>query len=126
MVLTAYGNELAALVTNAAQLPYPNGSVIVMEFARALTNADGKPLLDVKRQRQKGEVEHIDVMRRGDGLGEAYGSNRSGLWEYAGYYLDGTHSTTPAKSAACAQCHQRAGSDKDFVFPLKALTGAAK
>jgi hypothetical protein len=79
----------------------------------------GKPLLDANGQPQKGEVHHLDVMRRGDGFGEAYGSNRSGEWEFAGYFLDGTYSTAPAKSASCAQCHQKAGEAKDFVFPLK-------
>jgi len=118
MVMTAYGNDLAATVTNAAQLPYPNGSIIVMEFAKALVDSEGKPLLDRNGQRQKAEVHHIDVMRRGEGFGEAYGANRSGPWEFAGYFLDGSYSTPPAKSASCAQCHQRAGAAKDFVFPL--------
>ena len=119
MVMTAYGNDLAASVTNATQLPYPNGSIIVMEFAKALQDSEGKPLLDANGQPQKGEVHHVDVMRRGEGLGEGYGSNRSGNWEFAGYFLDGTYSTPPAKTASCAQCHQKAGAAKDFVFPLK-------
>jgi Cytochrome P460 len=119
IIMTAYGNDLAASVTNAQQLPYPNGSTIVMEFAAALTNSEGKLLLDANGHRQKGEVQHIDVMRRGDGFGEAYGANRSGQWEFAGYFPDGTYSTAPAKSASCAQCHQKAGAAKDFVFPLK-------
>ena len=121
VVMTAYGNDLAASVTNAAQLPYPNGAVIVMEFAEALKDAEGKRLLDENGQPQKGKVEHVDVMRRGDGFGEAYGPNRSGQWEYAGYRLDGTYTTPPANSASCAQCHQRAGAVTDFVFPLKKL-----
>jgi ketosteroid isomerase-like protein len=123
LVMTAYGNDLAVSVTNAAQLPYPNGSMILMEFAEALQDSEGKPLLDPNGQQQKGKVQHVDVMRRGEGFGEAYGPNRSGQWEFAGYLLDGTYSTTPAKSASCAQCHQRAGAAKDFVFPLKALGG---
>jgi uncharacterized protein (TIGR02246 family) len=126
LVITAYGNDLAGSVTNAAQLPYPNGSVILMEFAEALKDSEGKPLLDANGQPQKGEVEHVDVMRRGESFGEAYGSNRSGQWEFAGYHLDGTYSTAPDKSASCAQCHQKAGAAKDFVFPLKARTEAAK
>jgi ketosteroid isomerase-like protein len=125
LVLTAYGNDLAASVTNAAQLPYPNGSIVLMEFAQPLKDSEGKPLLDANGQPQKGKVEHVDVMRRGEGFGEAYGSNRSGQWEFAGYHLDGTYSTAPAKSASCAQCHQKAGVTKDFVFPLKARPEAA-
>jgi Cytochrome P460 len=125
IVLTAYGNDLAASVTNAAQSPYPNGSIIVMEFAEVLKDSEGRPLRDANGQPQKGRVEHVDVMRRGDGFGEAYGANRSGQWEFAGYHLDGTYSTPPAKSASCAQCHQKAGAAKDFVFPLKASASAA-
>jgi uncharacterized protein (TIGR02246 family) len=119
IVMTAYGNDLAASVTNAAQLPYPNGSIIVMEFAKTPLDSEGKPLLGADGQLQKGEVQHVDVMRRGDGFGEAYGSNRSGPWEFAGYFPDGTYSTPPAKTASCAHCHQKAGAAKDFVFPLK-------
>ena len=32
-VVTVYGNDLAASITNAAQLPYPYGSILVMETA---------------------------------------------------------------------------------------------
>jgi uncharacterized protein (TIGR02246 family) len=126
MVLTAYGNDLAASITNAAQLPYPDGSVMAMEFAEALKDSEGKPLLDANGQLQKGKVDHVDVMRRGEGFGEAYGSNRSGPWEFAGYRPDGTYSTPPTKTASCAQCHQKVGAAKDFVFPLKAAVHAAK
>jgi hypothetical protein len=120
VVMTAYGNDLACSVTDAAQLPYPNGSIILMEFAEALKDSEGKPLLDANGEPQKGKIEHVDVMRRGEGFGEAYGSNRSGQWEFAGYHLDGTYSTSPDRSASCAQCHQKAGAAKDFIFPLKA------
>jgi uncharacterized protein (TIGR02246 family) len=126
MVMTAYGNDLAASITNAAQLPYPNGAVMVMEFAEALKDSEGKPLLDGNGQPQKGRVHHVDVMRRGEGFGEAYGSNRSGQWEFAGYHADGTYSTPPAKTAACAQCHRKAGVEKDFVFPLKPFDSTGK
>ena len=126
LVMTAYGNDLAASVTSVAQLPYPNGSIILMEFAEALRDSDGKISFDEKGQPRRGKVDHVDVMRRGDGFGEAYGLNRSGHWEFAGYRLDGTYSTAPAKSASCAQCHQKAGSTKDFVFPLKTVGEATK
>jgi uncharacterized protein (TIGR02246 family) len=126
VVMTTYGNDIAAPLTNAAQLPYPNGAIILMEFAEVLKRPDGTPLLDPNGRLQKGEVDHIDVMRRGKGFGEAYGSNRSGLWEFAGYNLDGTYSTAPAKSASCAQCHQKAGEAKDFVYPLEVKAEADK
>jgi ketosteroid isomerase-like protein len=121
VVMTAYGNDLAASAMNAGQFPLPNGAIILMEFAEALKDSEGKPMRNANGQWQKGEVEHVDVMRRGDGFGEAYGANRSGQWEFAGYQLDGTYSTAPPKSASCAQCHQKAGASKDFVFPLKPL-----
>lgn len=44
----------------------------------------------------KGEIEHVDVMKRGKNFGEAYGAHRAGEWEFAGYKLDGTYATTPA------------------------------
>ena len=34
VVMTAYGNDLANSVTNTPRLPYPNGSIILMEFAK--------------------------------------------------------------------------------------------
>lgn len=39
--MTAYGNDLAASVTSATRLPYPNGSIILMEFAEALQDSNG-------------------------------------------------------------------------------------
>jgi uncharacterized protein (TIGR02246 family) len=126
LVLTAYGNDLAASVTNQAQLPYPNGSIVLMEFAHVRKDSDGKQLFDANGLPQKGEVHHVDVMRRGKGFGDAYGSNRSGEWEYAGYFPDGSYSTPPAKTASCAQCHQRAGAKNDFVFPLRAQEPIAR
>jgi hypothetical protein len=53
-------------------------------------------------------------------------ARRSGQWEFAGYHADGTYSTPPAKTAACAQCHRKAGAAKDFVFPLKPFDSAGK
>jgi hypothetical protein len=55
-------------------------------------------------------------MRRGEGFGEAYGASRSGEWEYAGYRMDGSYTTPPEKSAACAACHLKAGAERDFVY----------
>ncbi len=125
-IVTIYGNGLVTSVTNAAQPPYANGSIFVAEFADSLQDSEGRPLLDAEGQSRKGKVQHVDVMRRGDGFGEAYASNRSGEWEFAGYNLNGTYSTTPTKSASCAQCHQKAGQAKDFVFPFKSSAQMAK
>src|SRR5262249_10872877 len=71
-VLTVYGNAPAASVTNAAQLPYPYGSVIVMETSGVLTNAQGKPLSDERGNLRKAQVTGLHVMRREKDFGEAY------------------------------------------------------
>jgi hypothetical protein len=120
MIQTAYGNGIAASVTGGStpQL-YPNRSVLVMEFAVALRDEDGKPRLDATGNPLRGDVKHVDVMRREPGFGEAYGKNRTGEWEYVSYRTDGSFFTSPAKSASCAACHLKAGSERDFVFPLK-------
>lgn len=119
-VSTVYGNELAAAVTSREQLPYPEGSIILMEFTDALRDANGRVARDAKGALLKGPVHHVDVMKRGKGFGEAYGVNRSGEWEYAGYRLDGSYTTPPEKSDKCAGCHRTAGAENDFVFRMKA------
>ena len=58
----------------------------------------------------------LHVMRREKGFGEAYGKNRTGEWEYVEYRADRTYITPPQKSFACAECHVKAGSDRDFVY----------
>lgn len=118
-VLTRYGNDLAASVERPAQLPYPEGSILVMEFADALEDANHEPLLDERGQVRKGKVEHIDVMRRGKGFGEAYGPNRAGEWEFAGYRPDGRYTTAPLDSGPCAACHAKDAAASDFVFFMK-------
>jgi hypothetical protein len=115
-VTTVYANELAASSPGFSQARYPNGSVIVMEFARPLRDGEGELLRDAKGAPLKGQIEHIDVMRRGAGFGEAYGENRAGDWEFASYAADGRTLQSPDKTAHCAGCHRNAGADKDFVF----------
>ena len=44
-IVTVYGNEQAASIT-ADQLPYPYGSIIVMETATATKDSQGKPIVD--------------------------------------------------------------------------------
>jgi chitinase len=107
-VVTVYGDERAASVRRAADLPYPYGSVIVMETAEARTGEGGKT--------SKGEVVGLHVMRREKGFGEAYGKNRTGEWEYVEYRADGSYITPPRKSFACAECHVKAGADRDYVY----------
>jgi len=89
-----------------------------MEFAYALRDAQGNIVRDANGNVKTGEIEHVDVMKRGKGWGQAYGSNRSGNWEYVGYRLDGSYTTSPEASAKCAACHLKAGPALDFVFPV--------
>jgi hypothetical protein len=115
-VVTVYGNPLAASISNATQLPYPNGSIIVMETASALKDAQGKPLLDDQGNFRKDQVLGLHVMRREKDFGEAYGKNRTGEWEYVEYRADGSYITPPQKSSSCAECHVKAGRERDFVY----------
>lgn len=125
-VLTAYGNDKAASVANREQLPFPEGSIILMEFSYALRDENNQIKRDANGVVLKGEIEHVDVMRRGKNFGEAYGENRSGEWEYAGYKLDGTYATTPEASVQCAACHRKAGPENDFVFRMRAPASAGQ
>ena len=120
-VLTVYGNELAAAVTSREKLPYPEDSILLMEFSYALRDANDQVLRNADGT-VKTAVEHVDVMKRGRAFGEAYGANRTGEWEYAGYRLDGSYTTSPEQSAPCAACHLKAGAVNDFVFRMKATS----
>ncbi|MSU63841.1 MAG: hypothetical protein EXS31_15815 [Pedosphaera sp.] len=115
-VVTVYGNAPAASVTNRTQLPYPNGSVLVMETASTVKNAEGKPVKDAGGALQKDKVLGLHVMRRGKDFGAAYATKRSGEWEFVEYRADGSHITPPQKSSSCAECHIKAGAEKDFVY----------
>jgi hypothetical protein len=115
-VVTIYGNAAAASVTNAAQLPYPYGSVIVMETANVLTDAQAKPVPDAKGSQQKDKVIGLHVMRREKDFGQAYETNRAGEWEFVEYTADGAYITPPQKSGTCAECHVKATAKWDFVF----------
>jgi hypothetical protein len=115
-VVTVYGNRAAASVERADQLPYPYGSIIVMETASALKDERGKPRLDDAGHYRADQVSGLHVMRREKGFGEAYGKNRTGEWEYVEYRADGTYITPPRRSFACAECHTKAGSKRDFVY----------
>jgi hypothetical protein len=115
-VVTVFGNDPAASIKRAEDLPYPYGSILVMETASALKDAQGKPLLDEKGRYRKDQVVGLHVMRREKDFGEAYGKNRTGEWEYVEYRADGTYITPPQKSFACAECHVKAGRERDFVF----------
>lgn len=70
-LVTVYGNKLAASVTRTNDLPFPYGSIIVMETAAARKDAEGKLLNDEKGMFQAGKVTGLHVMRREKGFGES-------------------------------------------------------
>ena len=125
-VVTVYGNDLTAAVTRAEERPYPYGSIIVMETATALKDSRGKPLVDDKGRYRKEKVTGLHVMRREKGFGEVYAQNRTGEWEYVEYRADGSYITPPRKSFACAECHVKAGQDRDFVYVGRFPAATAK
>jgi len=45
-LVTVYGNRAAASVTNRTRLPYPNGSLLVMETAITVKDATGRSAKD--------------------------------------------------------------------------------
>jgi ketosteroid isomerase-like protein len=124
LVTTTYANSLAASVRNIGQVPYPDGAVIVMEYALSMKDGEGELLRDSQGGLLKGEVVRVDVMRRGRGFGAAYGDNRAGDWEFSSYRRDGSTLIPPVNGADCAACHRNAGADKDFVFRARAPLAA--
>jgi hypothetical protein len=113
---TIYGNVPAASIHDVTKLPYPNGSVIVMEWATPLKAVDGTPITGADGLWKKGEVVRLDVMRREAGYGAAYGGKRAGEWEFASYRADGKALEPAIDAAACATCHSKPGTARDFVF----------
>jgi hypothetical protein len=105
-LVTVYGNQLAASVTETRQLPYPYGSILVMETASFLKS----------EKKSKGKIVGLHVMRREQGFGEGYDKNRTGEWEYVEYRADKSYITPPQSSSVCAECHVKAGSARDFVY----------
>jgi len=111
-VVNVYANERAAAVVSKNGLPYPYGSIFVME-----TSQVGAPPTRTERGWfVGGDVVGLHVMRREKGFGEGYGPNRTGEWEYVEYRPDGTFITPPAQSATCAACHVKAGAARDWVY----------
>ncbi len=93
-LVTVYGNRAAASVTNRTQLPYPQGSVLVMETASTVKDAAGKLV--------KEKVLSLHVMRREKDFGVAYAEKRSGEWEFVEYRADSSYLTPPERSTTCA------------------------
>ena len=87
-----------------------------MEWATPRKAADGTPITGADGLWEKGEVVRIDVMRREAGYGAAYGDKRAGEWEFASYKPDGSPFEPKIDAAACAACHRKPGTARDFVF----------
>ena len=115
-IMTTFANSLASSAIDSGTLPFPDGAVLVMEFAAPSRDGEGQLLRDSAGKPVKGEVAHVDVMRRGEGFGAAYGESRAGNWEFASYSRDGMALIAPASAGHCAACHQNAGAVKDYVF----------
>ena len=113
-VTTTYVNAKAATIDDLSHLPYPDGSVIVFEWAEAVHDASGAVVNDSDGHPRKGKVVRVDVMEREKGFGEAYGDHRAGDWEFATYQPDGKDVSPPNPGMACAQCHAKAKA-RDFV-----------
>lgn len=112
---TIYANPAAASIRELTKLPYPDGSVFVMEWAQPVKGENGQLLLDPNGNWKKGPVVRIDVMRREKGFGALYGDQRAGEWEFASYRPDGSVLSSPQGWASCAACHAKAP-ERDFVF----------
>ena len=121
---TVFVNELAASAKDSEGGRFPDGAVIVMEFARPQKDGEDQLLRDAHGQPLKGEIAHVDVMRRGAGFGAIYGASRAGEWEFASYRFDGSTLIPPSRAQHCAACHQKAGADKDFVFRRRSWSAA--
>jgi hypothetical protein len=60
--VTVYGNDPAASVSGVSQLPYPYGSVIVMETSSAVSDSQGKVVLDEMGHYRKDKAVGLHVM----------------------------------------------------------------
>ena len=113
-VTTVYVNALAAQAADSGATVFPDGAVIIMEFTKAVKDEAGKLLRDAQGVLLKGEIEHVDVMRRG--AADEGDANRAGHWSFASFAADGKVLVAPGDAATCANCHRGAGAEKDFVF----------
>jgi hypothetical protein len=118
--VTVYGNAVVASIQEFAALPYPQGSVLVMETMQLKKDPTGKALQDAQGNYVADTVLGLHVMRREAGFGADYGSQRAGEWEFVEYRADGTFITPPSQSASCSACHLKdAGPARDYVFKAR-------
>ena len=116
---TVFANELAASTQGFAQEHYPNGSLIVMEFAEPQRDGEGELLRDAHGVPLTAGLDYVAVMRRIAGFGSVYGEDRAGEWEFSTYRPDGTPLIAPEQAVGCAGCHRKAGAAKDYVYRLR-------
>jgi hypothetical protein len=117
---TVFVNELAGSVKGFSQEHYPEGSLIVMEFAQPQRDGEGELLRDARGQPLGGAVDYLAVMRRVAGFGAVYGDARAGEWEFSTYRPDGSVLIAPEAARQCAACHRKAGAERDFVYRIRA------
>jgi hypothetical protein len=88
-------------------LPFPNGTMFVMEIYGARPHADGAPAFDPSGRLVKGALQKLYVMAKDAGWGEGVerAALRNGDWVYSAFLPDGE---TPADDdlAACRGCHR--------------------
>jgi len=113
-IRVVYANKAATLARPG--MPFPYGSILVMETYRARTDSAGNVVRDSSGRFIRDTLNAIFVMRKEKGFGEAYQRNRTGEWEYVAYRPDRSYNTTPQNSAPCANCHLMAGVGRDWVF----------
>jgi hypothetical protein len=118
-VTTVFVNELAGSVAGFSQERYPDGSLIVMEFAEPQRDGEGELMRDARGQPLKAKVQYLAVMRRVAGFGDVYGAERAGEWEFSTYRPDGSALMAPEQAVNCASCHRKAGAERDFVYRLR-------
>jgi plastocyanin len=108
-IRAVYGNSVAASVTPGQVFNFPYGSVILFESYTVQEDASGEPLLDRNGRFIPNVLNTLFVMRKERGFGTDYKELRNGEWEYVAYRPDGTYSTPPSGTGACAQCHRSGG-----------------
>ncbi|MBI2689975.1 MAG: cytochrome P460 family protein [Acidobacteria bacterium] len=122
-----WANQAAAATPSWESYPY--GSVILFESWTSKRDSSGNILLDENGRFIPDTLSTLFVKRKEFGFGEAYQNNRNGEWEYIAYRPDGTTSTAPPATGACAVCHLDAGAQNDFTFRRDLMhsggTGAA-
>src|SRR5262249_22567197 len=64
----------------------------------------------------------LNVQRKEQGFGEAYGVDRAGEWEFVAYNVDGSPQVAAQDSYICAACHgSQAGESVDYAFRMNLL-----